>query len=199
MLRAHDATVRELDLPLVFVSVFVSHRVRGHGSGLRRARRGDSLDAERNSPAQVVLVDELPTYASTALASGKSFTPGCHSVPLRRKSSLCCCRRTFLYVWFHTPADALGALERVRVGAVILTHLDRGEPGDTAADHHHLVPGGVRVGVAGAGGGGTCRCGRSEKSTRTSVRSGDTIGSRRSGRPRWSARADGCRAVRAGC
>ena len=47
------------------------------------------------------------------------------------------------------PAEELGALERVCVDAVILTHLDRGEPGDAAADHHHLVPGGVRVGVAG--------------------------------------------------
>jgi hypothetical protein len=58
-----------------------------------------------------------------------------------------------LYVWFHTPPTRSVRSNAVRVDAVILTHLDRGEPGDTAADHHHLVPGGVRVGVAGAGGG----------------------------------------------
>jgi hypothetical protein len=60
------------------------------------------------------------------------------------------------------------------------------------------VPGGVRVGVAGAGGGAHVDA-VVRKNRRARAFARDTIGSRRSGRPRWSARADGCRAVRAGC
>ena len=125
VLRANRAAVREGDGPLV-------REVVEGGVGNLRVQ-GDLV----REPMRARERGDVRLHGLRVGEIGRALGPGRAA---EREVVLALLKADVLVRLAPHPAEAIRALERVRRQAVVLTHLDRGQAGDAAADHDDGVP-----------------------------------------------------------